>query len=192
MRGIAGTILRLLYVSTMQRWLLGLGLILTFPALGAGLAGWHPVEQVLLGRGRHAGIVITVIAPVVGGPMLFGRLSGPRSVWLIPYGRLKLALGAFCAQLLLALFIAVAFGAVLSSGVAPHPPPAGSMASGLVATVFCVVFCGLTVYFLSWYWALQFRYGGLVAVLIYVVVPRLLALAFPHAHPARSSWRRRQ
>lgn len=57
------------------------------------------------------------------------------------------------------------------------------MASGLVATVFCVVFCGLTVYFLSWYWALQFRYGGLVAVLIYVVVPRLLALAFPHAHP---------
>ncbi len=144
MRGIAGTVLRLLYVSPMQRWLLGLGLILMAGGLWAQVPGLQPTARSLSGAAAMLGIAIAVIAPVVGGPMLFGRMSWPRAVWLIPHGRLKLALGAFCAQLLLALFVAVTLGVVLSSGSAPHAPP-GNMESGLFAKVFAIAFCGLTV-----------------------------------------------
>jgi hypothetical protein len=182
-KGVARTILQLLYVSGLQRWLLGVGLILTLFGIGAQAAGWHPAAQPLFAVAAILGILCTVIAPIVVNGILFRSFSAPRAVQLIPYGRLKLALGAFGAQLLLALFIAITVGTMLLFRVAPYnAPPSGSTAGSLMATVFAIVFSGLTLYFLTFYSALQFPRGGFVLFLGWFITPQLLSRAFAQLH----------
>jgi hypothetical protein len=182
-KGVARTILQLLYVSWLQGWLLGIGLMLTLFGIGAQAANWHPAAQPLFAIAAILGIVCTVVAPIVVGGILFRSLSAPRCVQLIPYARVKLALGAFCTQLLLALFSAVTVGTMLLFRIGPYnAPPAGSTAAGLIATVFALVLSGLTLFFLTIYWGLQFRRGPLFLFLAYIILPQLLPRAFPHLH----------
>ena len=184
MKGVARTILMLLYVSGLQRWLLGIGLSLTLLGVGAQAGDWRPAAQGLFAVAAIFGILLTVIAPIVVDGILFRSFAAPRAVQLIPYGRLKLALGAFCAQLLLALFIAITVGTMLVFRIAPyndHAPPAGSTAAGLIATVFAIAFSGLTLYFLAFYKALQFRRGGFL-LLALLLVPQILTRWFPQLH----------
>jgi hypothetical protein len=182
-KGIARTILQMLYVSWLQRWLLGIGLMLTLVGIGAQAVDWHPAAQPLFAIAAVLGIACPVVAPIVVGGILFRSLSAPRAVQLIPYARVKLALGAFCTQLLLALFIAITVGTMLSFRIAPYnAPPSGSTVGGLIATVFAIVLGGLTLFFLTIYWGLQFRRGPLFLFLIYIILPQLLPRAFPHLH----------
>ncbi len=182
MKGIAGTVLRLLYVSALQRWLLAIGLVLTLFGIFAQLGGWHPAAQPLFSIAALLGIMTAVVSPVVVDPMLFRALSAPRSIQLIPHGRLKLLLGVFCAQLLLAVFIGTAFGALVAIGVQP-PPHGGGTTSALVGTTCVLAFAALTLFFVIFSWTLQYRLAAIVW-LPFVVGPRLLSFAFPRLHAA--------
>src|ERR1700733_5994381 len=169
-------------MSWLQRWLLGLGLIVTLVGIGGQAANWHPAAQPLFAVAAILGILLTVIAPIPVHGTLFRSFAAPRAVQLIPYGRLKLVLGAFCAQLLLALFIAVTVGTMLLFRIGPYDaPPAGSTAAGLIGTVFAMAFSGLTLYFLTFYKALEFRRGGFL-LLGLLIVPQLLSKWFPQLH----------
>jgi hypothetical protein len=173
MKGIAATVLRLLYVSDLQRWLLGIGLALTSFGIGAQVIGWHPGAQFLFAIAAIMGIVTTVISPVVVGPILFGSLASPRSIQLIPHGRLKMVLGAVCSQVLLALFIGTAVSALATFG------PSHSHLSG-AGTTCVLAFGGLTLFFLGFTLATQTRLGFVWVVLLLLIVPRVISFLFPH------------
>ena len=169
MKGIARTVVQLIYGNGLQRWLLGIGLVLTLLGVAALLSSWHPGAQPLFVFIGLFGMAITVISPILVGAIMFRAYSVPRSVQLIPHGRLKLVLGAFITQLLLALFI----GAIMNT-VLPAAP-------GFMARVSAIAFSALTLWFLSFYWGLQFRLGACIWV-IYLYVPPLLSRVFPHVH----------
>lgn len=166
MKGIAGTMLRLLYVSRMQRWLTGLGLAVMLVALGAPKPGWHQAAHSLIALAGALGVMMVVVAPVVAGPMLFCSMAAQRTTALIPHGRLKLVLGAVCSQLLLAMFIAAGLGAM--NGAPVH-------------TVFAIAFGALTGFFLVYSLSMYYR-PLLLAWLPLLLLPRLLAAAFPQLH----------
>ncbi len=171
MNGIARTVVQLIYGSGLQRWLLGIGLVLTLLGVSALVTGWHPSARPLFVFTGMFGMAITVISPIVVGAIMFRAYSAPRSVQLIPHGRLKLVLGAFVTQLLLALFIALSVSTLVSGAFDP----------GFMATVSAIAFSALTLWFLSFYWGLQFRLGSCLWV-IYLFIPPLLSRAFPHVH----------
>jgi hypothetical protein len=166
MKGIAGTMLRLLYVSRMQRWLTGLGLAAMLVVLGAPTLGWHQDAHSLIALAGAVGVMMIAIAPVVAGPMLFCSMAAQRTTALIPHGRLKLVLGAVGAQLLLAVFIAAGLGA---------------MNRAPVHTVFAIAFGALTVFFLVLSLSMYYR-PLLVSWLLLLFLPRMLASAFPQLH----------
>jgi hypothetical protein len=166
MKGIAGTILRLLYVSRMQRWLAGFGLAVMLSALGALTLGWHQATHSLIALAGAVGVVIVVIAPIVAGPILFASLAAPRTTALIPHGRMKLVLGAACTQLLLAMFIAAGLGA---------------MKDAPVHTVFAIAFGALTFFFLGFSLSMYY-WPALLVWLPLLWLPRMLAFAFPQLH----------
>ncbi len=169
MKGIARTVVQLIYGSGLQRWLLGIGLVLTLLGVAALLTGWQPTARPVFVFTSMFGMAITVISPILVGAMMFRAYSAPRSVQLIPHGRLKLVLGAFITQILLALFI----GAIMNAALPAAP--------GHMATVSAIAFSGLTLWFLSFYWGLQSRLGACIWV-IYLFAPPLLSRAFPHLH----------
>ena len=158
MKGIARTVVQLIYGSGLQRWLLGIGLALTM--LGT------------LGRVIGLiGVTIAVISPIVVGVIMFRALSAARSVQLIPHGRLKLMLGAFSAQLLLALFIALSVSTLV----------AGTLDPGFAGRVFVITFGALTIFFMAFYSALNLRFG-MLAWPIYVLAAPVIYRALQQAH----------
>ncbi len=166
MKGIAATMLRLLYVSRLQRWLAAFGFAVMLIALGALTLGWQQAAHGLIALAGALGVMIVVIAPVVAGPILFGSLAAPRTLTLIPQGRLKLVLGAFCSQLLLAGFIAAGLGAM-------NEAPA--------RIVFAIAFGGLTFFFLGLSLSMYYRLA-IVIWLPLLWLPRILASEFPQLH----------
>jgi len=176
-KGIAVTILRLLYVSRRQRWLVGVGLLVTLCALGALARGAHEIARPLFVLAGVLGIVVTVIAPVVAGPLLFRSLSAPRTIALIPHGRLKLALGAFGAQLLLALFTGAGMG-LLHSYDGFHPGGAFADAGALAGAFCALAFGALTLYFMIFSWAMRWPLGPFIWLPL-LFVPRMAAMIFP-------------
>jgi hypothetical protein len=167
-KGIAATILRLLYVSRMQRWLAGIGFTAFLVSLGTLTRGWQEAEHFLIALAGVLGSFIVVIAPIVAGPILFSSMAAPRNMALIPHGRLKLLLGAMCSQLLLAAFIGAGLGAMKFA-----PAPA----------VFAIAFGALTFFFLGFCLAFQYRLVFLFW-LPFLVLPRILSAAFPQLHLA--------
>jgi hypothetical protein len=182
MNGIARTVVQLLYGSGLQRGLTVIGLVMTLFGFAALLSGWHPAAQFLFALLGILGVALTAISPVVVGALVFRAMSAPRAVQLIRHGRLKLALGAFSAQLVLAVFISVTVSALLLAGPGTASPfQAGISPAAILATGFVLSFSALTLYFLGFYLALQFRFGACI-FLIYVFLPGLVARTFPQAH----------
>lgn len=171
MKGIACTVVQLIYGSGLQRWLLGIGLVLTLLGVTALVTGWDPRVHPLFILAGMLGMAITVISPIVVGVVMFRALSAARSVQLIPRGRLKLVLGAFSAQLLLALFIALSVSTLVS----------GTIDTGFAAKAFVITFSALTIFFVSFYSALNLRFGSLVWP-IYILAAPVFYRALQQAH----------
>jgi hypothetical protein len=171
MRGIARTLVALIYGAGLQRWLLGIGLVLTLLGVAALVTGWHPGARPLFVLAGGLGLTITVISPLVVGVIMFRALSAARSVQLIPRGRLKLVLGACSTQLVLALFIAFGISTVLS----------GTLDTDFATKAFVITFGVLTAFFVSFYWLLNLRFGALAWV-IYILAAPAIYRAFQQAH----------
>jgi hypothetical protein len=182
MKGIARTVIQLIYGSGLQRWLVRIGLCLTILGFGALKSGWYPGAQPLFAFTGILAAGITVVSPVVVGAIMFRALSAPRSVQLIPHGRLKLLLGALSTQVLLALFMAACMTTQLMDGPGAHASLLGATtASGFMAVIIAYAFSALTFIFLNFYFAMQSRLGALVWV-AYIFAPQLLSHAFPQLH----------
>jgi hypothetical protein len=162
MKGIGRTLLLLLCWGALQRWLVGIGLILTVSALGALTSRWHPEFQDWFRLQLFLGVALVLISPVLVGGVVFRSLSAARAVALIPNGRLKLVLGAFASHLLLALLAGSAVSQTRAEVAAP---------------VFATVFTVLNLQFFGYYWSSQYRLGGLW-LLSWVVWMQLLIAAF--------------
>jgi hypothetical protein len=160
MMGVAQTTLLLLCSSRLARWLLLIGLVLTGLGLVAMIARADSVALPLFSVALIIGMPAAVISPVLLGPVIFRSLCAPRSIGLIPGGRLKLAGGALTTQLVLALFITGVVAALLAHPFAtPASPALGG--AGHFAAMFIVAFGLLTMHFIGYYWASQYRFGGL-------------------------------
>jgi hypothetical protein len=105
------------------------------------------------------GVITAVISAVLANGIVFRSLSAPRAVWLIPNGRLKLLLGAFSTQLLLAVFISSLIATLTASGLSSHGTPSQTTAS-VLATMFAATYAALTLQFIGYYLASQSRFGG--------------------------------
>jgi hypothetical protein len=173
MKGIARTVVQLIYGSGLQRWLARIGLGMTLLGFAALKTGWHPGAQSVF---IMLAAAITVISPGLVGAIMFRALSASRGVQLIPHGRLKLILGAFSTQLLLALFIAVTVTTALSAVPDAHASLRG------VGAVFAYAFSTLTFIFFNFYWLMQFRLAAFTW-LLYILIPQLVSHAFPQLHP---------
>jgi hypothetical protein len=181
-KGIARTAVQLIYGSGLQRWLLRIGLALTFLGFGALKTGWLAGAQPLFAFTGILAAGITVIAPVVVGAIMFRALSAPRAMQLIPHARVKLVLGAFSTQVVLALFITASVTTLLTDGPGAHASLLGTTTtSGFMGVIFGYAFTVLTFIFLNFYWAMQSRFAA-CAWLLYFFVPRLLSYAFPQLH----------
>ncbi|MGC1458044.1 MAG: hypothetical protein WA825_07180 [Steroidobacteraceae bacterium] len=168
MKGIARVVWLLLWGSGLQNWLMVIGSAMTLGSLGALAAHWYPSAQSVFVFLGFMGVMLTVISPFFADAINFRSICGPRSIWLIPHGRLKLAAGAFLSQLLLAVFIGVAVGALL-----PAPAHATGIAAIQAMTqVLVMAFACLTLHFLCFYWVNQYRLG------ILVFLPYALLLVF--------------
>jgi hypothetical protein len=181
MKGIGITMLQLLCASALQRWLLAIGTTLTLLGLGAQQSGWYPAALALYGTLTILGIVSAVASPLILDGILFRSLAALRSVQLIPHGRLKLVLGAVSAQLVLAIYIGLALGALLSFQHGVRTGGFGDHAIALVVTISVLAFGIVTLLFISMCWGVRFRFGGLVW-LPFAFLPSLLSHAFPAAH----------
>ena len=117
MKGIARTVVQLIYGNGLQRWLLGIGLILTLLGTVLRVTWRNAALQGLFAVTALLGVAIAAISPIVVGVVMFRALSAARSVQLIPHGQLKLIQGAFSAQLLLALFMALSVSTLVSGSV---------------------------------------------------------------------------
>jgi hypothetical protein len=171
MRGIARTVVQLVYGSGLQRWLLGIGLMLTVLGTVPRITGRNAALQDLCAFTGLVGVAIAVISPIVVGVIMFRAFSAARSVQLIPRGRWKLILGAFSAQLLLALFIALSVSTLVS----------GTIDTGFAAKAFVITFSALTIFFVGFYSALNFRFG-LLTWPIYILAAPVFYRAFQQAH----------
>jgi hypothetical protein len=160
MMGIAQTTLLLLCSSRLARWLLLIGIVLTAIGLLAMFAGADSVSLPLFVVALIIGMPAAVISPVLLGPVMFRSFCAPRSMSLIPGGRLKLVGGALTTQLLLALFIGGVVAALRAHPFAAHALPAGG-GPGHLAALFIIAFGLLTGHFIGFYWASQYRFGGL-------------------------------
>jgi hypothetical protein len=160
MMGVAQTTLLLLCSSRLARWLLSIGLVLTASGLVAMIAGADSVALPLFVVALIIGVPAAVISPVLLGPVIFRSFCAPRSVGLIPGGRLKLVGGALTTQLLLALFIGGVVAAMLAHPFAIHTAAAGS-GRAQVAAIIIIAFGLLTANFIGYYWASKYRFGGL-------------------------------
>jgi hypothetical protein len=163
-RGIACTVWRLLYVSALQRWLTSIGVVMVLIGVVVRVKGGQP--GAVLPALPALGVMVVLISPIVIGPIMFRSVSAPRTIQLIPYGRLQLAFGAFCTQLLLALCIAIT-----ASVATPFP----------AAATCTIVFGWLTLFFLGFFWALQYPWVALVWLPV-ALAPQLLPMALPHLH----------
>jgi hypothetical protein len=171
MKGIARTVVQLIYGSGLQRWLLGIGVALTLLSALPRITARYVTLQALFAITGLLGVAIAVISPIVVGVIMFRALSAARSVQLIPRGRLKLVLGAFSTQLLLALFVALSVSTLVS----------GTLDTGLAARTFVITFGALAIFFLGFYSALNFRFGSL-AWPIYVLAAPVIYRALEQAH----------
>ena len=172
MIGVLRTLLAvLLWGRGLQRWVMALGLLLIGTGLGTVLPGQHllaPQPGSFLGLIGAA--LVAVVAMVTGG-MLFRAISAPRTLLLIPRGRLQLLLGMLGTQLLLALLIVLAMLPLMLHAQRPQggPPP---------GTAFTFAFGAVTVAFVYFYYAARPAVGMLVP-LAFILLLRFLASAFP-------------
>jgi hypothetical protein len=170
--GIARTVWVLLWGRGLQSWLMVIGSAMTLATLGALAAHWYPSAHSRFVFWGLIGVMLTVISPLFANAIVFRSICAPRSTWLIPRGRLKLAAGAFLSHLLLAVFIGVAVGALLPVS------PSGAAVIQSMTKVFAIAFALLTLHFLCFYWAAQFRMGILifwpyaVAIILLAGLPR--------------------
>jgi hypothetical protein len=176
-KGIARTVWLLLWGRGLQSWLTVIGAVLTLAGIAPHAAHWRTSAQPLFLFLGFMGVALIAISPIFSDAIVFRYICAARSNWLVPHGRLKLALGAFASQLLLALFISLAAGALMS----PIPAQAaGSAMSQMIVRVFVIAFGCLTLHFLCYYWAAQFRVGVLIFC-AYALLPALPAL-LPRGH----------
>jgi hypothetical protein len=183
MKGIARTVMQLIYGSGLQRWLVRIGLVMTVLGFAALKTGWHPDARALFALIGVLAAGSAAISPSVVGAIMFRALSAPRSVQLIPGGRLKLLLGAVSTQLLLAVFIAASMTVLLRDGPGAHASLVGATTElGFMGVVFAYAFSVLTFIFINFYWAMQFPMTVAFIGLGYIALPQLLSRAFPPLH----------
>jgi hypothetical protein len=183
MKGIARTVVQLIYGSGLQRWLLRIGLCMTILGFGTLKTGWYAGAQPLFAFTGILAAAITVISPIVVGAVMFRALAAPRAVQLMPHGRLKLVLGAFSTQVLLSMFIAASMTTLLTDGPGAHAALLGTTTvSGFMGVICAYAFIVLTFIFLNFYWAMQTPFAAFFAWLLYLFVPELLPYAFPQLH----------
>jgi hypothetical protein len=179
MKGVGRTIVQMLCLSNaLQAWLLAIGLGATAIGLTGRVDAWPPAPE-LWSVLTILGAVTALAAPLMLDPLLFRAVSAPRIVQLIPQGKLKLVLGALASQLLLASFIGGVAAALLSIGAAATP--SGASAAHIMATISGIAFGILTLHFIGFYWASQFKFGALW-VIGYVLWPRLISAAIAPRH----------
>jgi hypothetical protein len=142
--------------------------------------GGRDVAQGIFGALGSIGLMLALMPSVMLDGVVFRSLSAPRAIQLIPRGQLKLLLGAFTTQLLLAALIGAAVAALMSLGSPAHRPPWESI-SARVAAVVVLAFAGLTVHFIGFFCTAQLRFGALW-LLGYIVWPRLVLGAFARWH----------
>jgi hypothetical protein len=160
MMGVATTTLLLLCSSQLARWLLIIGLTLTGLGLVAMFAGADSVALPLFVVALIIGVPAVVISPLLLAPVIFRSLCAPRSIGLIPGGRLKLVGGALATQLLLALFISGIVAATAAHPFATPTSPARAAAGHFIAMLI-IAFAVLSAHFVGYYGASQYRFGGL-------------------------------
>ncbi len=188
MKGVASTVLRLLWVSRLQRWFLAVGLALSLCGMGAQAGLWPTGAPLLYIFAAIIGLMACAFMPCVVDPLLFRSLSAPRSIQLIPHGRLQLVLGAFCSQLLIAVLVGAAIGtgsgngALNSHGIFHALSSSASTAGAQLGTACVLSFGAVSLYFLIFSWSMQYRLGVLM-LLPLLAVPRLIAPIFPHLKP---------
>lgn len=142
MRGIGRVVLLLLYGSGLQRWVFGIGLALTLVGCIGIVARGPWVPSVVFMLGSMLGTTLVTLSPAISNGILFRSVSAPRAMLLIPGGRTQLLLGALCAQLLLALFVAVAVSLILPHAV-EHQGAALALRTP-IPTAFVLAFGSLT------------------------------------------------
>lgn len=180
MKGVARTALLLLCWSAMTRWLLVIGLVLTGLGVGGVAAATHSAGRSLFAVVTFMGVITAVISPVLMGGVVLRCLSAPRTIELIPHGRLQLLLGAFVTQLLLAMFIGGVFVVMSAVKSGPQPVlPAGP--GGALAPLFACSWAVLTLQFIGYYLVSASRFGG-IWLLTWAVWPRLMSAAFQYWH----------
>jgi hypothetical protein len=181
MKGVAQTILLLLCWGALQRWLLGIGLVLAVGGLVALTNVWHPDFQPLFAIMVLVGVICVVISPALVGGIVFRSLSAARATGLIPNGRLKLVLGAFKSQLLVALFVGVAIGVLFTSSSLTQSSHLNRTTGQLTAVVFVITYALLSVQFIGYYWFSQFPFGG-IWLFGYALWPQLFLATGRHWH----------
>lgn len=195
MKGVGRTILQLLCLSNaFQVWLMAIGTIAIVTGLSARAGGWYPAAADLWSVLTILGLVTAVAAPLVLTPLLFRAISAPRSVGLIPHGRLQLLLGALASQLLLCLFIGLVTATLLSVGTAGHEAP-GATAAAILAQVTAISFGCLTLHFIGFFWTSRSKLSALWLVGC-AIWPRLVLVAIAPRHlgdliatsPALGAW----
>lgn len=179
MRGMVQTALLLLGWSSMTRWLLAIGLVLTALGLcGLGTAA-HSAAEPLFVLMAIAGAICAAISPVLMGGVVLRSLSAPRALRLIPRGRLQLLLGAALAQLALAVFISGIIAVLIATGSASHATLPARFGD-LFAVTLVVSYAALTFQLLGYYLASRFAFGG-VWLLTLAVWVRLISVPLQSA-----------
>ena len=145
----------------------------------------------LLATGAHDGagwfligccILAVVLPPFLGG-ILLRNLSAPRTVQLIPHGRLQLLLGCFLAEALTATIPALFF-AMVAAHVAherAHLASDSYPPAMLFALIFVSIFALATLFFITLYYGSASQFGILAPIVVIAAFP-IVGRTFPQLH----------
>jgi len=142
----------------LQRWLLVIGLVMVAGGQWVFLRGpqanpFFPVLSVL-------GPVIALIGPIMVSGVVLRALSAPRTLMLVPHGRLQLLLGVLWAELLMAGAATMVFA------VLRWEASSKTLAGVPLSTMFLVVMAAGTLICFALFFATSGRYGWIAGLAI--------------------------
>ena len=106
MKGALRVVVLLFTMFPLQRWLGSIALLL----LAVACFGY---PAALLG------LILPLLAPVLTGGVVLRNMCSPRTLCLVPHGRVKLLCGVFLSALLITLTITLLFWAIPKNGALP-------------------------------------------------------------------------
>jgi hypothetical protein len=173
MSGALATVRLMFTALPLQRVLLLVGSLSAVVGLGATAAGGHDsaswwVPMLLTG----SCILGLSIPPFLGG-ILLRSLSAPRTVQLIPHGRLQLLIGSLLAELLTASIPALFMVMIAAHGAhdRAHMAAIGHAPAMLFATIFVSIFAAATVAFVTLYYGSASQFGILAPIVVIAIIP---------------------